>query len=84
MGSYLSVKTKQIIIFLCLLINLSSLRFTHANGSWDSYLENLVAQSTDSNGIPHCDKAAIVSLDGGSFWNSRNAPNSLQITRAEA
>lgn len=51
--------------------------------SWDSYLDNLCAQSNDSTGKPHCDKAAIISLDGGASWTSPNHPHGIQLTPAE-
>lgn len=51
--------------------------------SWDSYLDNLVAQSNDSTGKAHCDKAAIISLDGGASWTSPNHPHGIQLTPAE-
>jgi profilin len=51
--------------------------------SWDSYLDNLVAQSNDSTGKAHCDKAAIISLDGGASWTTPNHPHGIQLTLAE-
>jgi len=51
--------------------------------SWDSYLDNLCEQSNDSTGKAHCNKAAIISLDGGASWTSPNHPNGLQLSRTE-
>ncbi|CAD5937247.1 MULTISPECIES: profilin [Planktothrix] len=51
--------------------------------SWDSYLDNLCAQSNDSTGKAHCGKAAIISLDGGASWTSPNHPYGIQLTPAE-
>lgn len=41
--------------------------------SWDSYIDNLIAQSKDAEGLAHCDKACIIGIDGGSAWTT-NAP----------
>ena len=38
--------------------------------SWDSYIDNLVAQTKDSSGSAHCDRAAIIGIDGGAAWTS--------------
>jgi len=35
--------------------------------SWDSYLENLVAQSGDASGQRHCSKGFIIGIDGGQW-----------------
>ncbi|MEZ2321158.1 MAG: profilin [Microcoleus sp.] len=51
--------------------------------SWDSYLDNLVAQSNDSTGKTHCGKAAIISLEGGASWTTPNHPHGIQLTPAE-
>lgn len=51
--------------------------------SWDSYLDNLVWQSNDSSGMAHCDRAAIISLDGGSSWTTSIHPHSIQLKPAE-
>ena len=41
-----------------------------ASMSWDSYIDNLIAQSKDTAGQSHCDKACIIGLDGGAKWTS--------------
>jgi len=51
--------------------------------SWDSYLDNLCAQSNDSTGKAHCGKAAIISLDGGASWTSPDHPHGIKISAAE-
>jgi len=51
--------------------------------SWDSYLDNLCVQSNDATGKAHCDKAAIISLDGGAAWTSPNHPRGIQLSLAE-
>jgi len=50
--------------------------------SWDSYLDNLVAQTKDATGTAHCDKASIFGLDG-SAWTSDAHANSFKLTPAE-
>lgn len=37
--------------------------------SWESYIDNLILHAKDVAGADHCDKAAIVGLDG-SMWTS--------------
>ncbi|EDO34163.1 predicted protein [Nematostella vectensis] len=38
--------------------------------SWDSYIDNLLAQAKDATGNCHADKACIIGLDGGAPWTS--------------
>jgi profilin len=45
--------------------------------SWDSYLDNLKAQSNNKQGIPAVKASAIISLDGGASWISPNHPNGI-------
>lgn len=47
--------------------------------SWDSYIDNIIAQSKNSCGMAHVDKACIIGLDGGAFWNSPSHPNALKV-----
>ncbi|KAM7440678.1 hypothetical protein ABFA07_010197 [Porites harrisoni] len=47
--------------------------------SWDSYIDNIIAQSKDSSGKAHIDRACIIGLDGGAFWNSPSRPNALKL-----
>ena len=47
--------------------------------SWDSYIDNLIAQTKDASGKAHCDKACIIGLDGGAPWTTSNHPNALQV-----
>ncbi|MFM5892410.1 MAG: profilin [Dolichospermum sp.] len=49
---------------------------------YDSYIDNLCGQSNDYTGKAHCDKAAIISLDGAS-WTSPNHPHGIQLTPEE-
>lgn len=51
--------------------------------SWDSYIDNLVAQTKDGQGVAHCDKAAIIGLDG-SPWTTAAHANALKFQGAEA
>ena len=48
--------------------------------SWDSYLDNLVAQTKDAGGAAHCDKACIIGLDGGASWTSAGHAQALQVS----
>ena len=47
--------------------------------SWDSYLDNLVAQSNDSTGTPHVDKACIIGLDGGAKWTTDSHAKAYKV-----
>jgi profilin len=47
--------------------------------SWDSYIDNLVAQTKDSCGAPHADKACIIGLDGGAAWTTAGHACSLKV-----
>ena len=47
--------------------------------SWDSYIDNLIAQTKDAAGQPHADKACIIGLDGGASWTSAGHANALQV-----
>ena len=42
--------------------------------SWDSYIDNLLAQCKDTSGTSHCDKAVIIGIDGGAPWTSATHP----------
>jgi len=47
--------------------------------SWDSYIDNLIAQSKDTGGNTHCDKACIIGLDGGAPWTTAGHANALKV-----
>ncbi|XP_068686210.1 profilin-like isoform X2 [Montipora capricornis] len=51
--------------------------------SWDSYIDNLIAQTKDADGATHCDKACIIGLDGGAPWTSALHPNALKLEASE-
>ncbi|XP_038058890.1 profilin-like [Patiria miniata] len=53
------------------------------SASWDSYIDNLIAQSKDASGTTHVDKACIIGLDGGAQWTTDNHPNALKLTQTE-
>ena len=38
--------------------------------SWDSYIDNLIAQTKDASGGAHVDRACIIGLDGGAKWTT--------------
>ena len=52
--------------------------------SWDSYIDNLIAQSKDGGGQTHVDKACIIGLDGGAKWTSDDHASALKPTPTEA
>lgn len=47
--------------------------------SWDSYIDNLIAQSKDATGATHVDKACIIGLDGGAKWTSDGHASALKV-----
>lgn len=47
--------------------------------SWDSYIDNIIAQSKDSSGKAHIDRACIIGLDGGAPWTTPSNPNVLKV-----
>ena len=51
--------------------------------SWDSYIDNLVAQSKDQAGQVHADQACIIGVDG-SKWTTDGHGNALKISPEEA
>lgn len=51
--------------------------------SWDSYIDNLVAQTKDASGATHADKACIIGLDGGAPWTTPSHANALVLQGAE-
>jgi len=51
--------------------------------SWDSYLDNLVAQTKDSTGTAHCDRCCIIGLDNGGPWTTAHHPSALLLQGAE-
>lgn len=52
--------------------------------SWDSYLDNLVAQSKDATGAEHVDKCCIFGLDGGASWTTSGHAKALQLSAQES
>ena len=51
--------------------------------SWDSYLDNLIAQTKDATGATHADKACIIGLDGGGKWTTDAHANALKLSLNE-
>lgn len=51
--------------------------------SWDSYLDNLVAQTKDGKGVAHADKAVIIGLDGAK-WTTDGHGCALKMSNSEA
>ena len=52
--------------------------------SWDSYIDNLIAQSKDANGTAHVDKASIIGLDGGAKWTTDSHAQALKLNPNES
>jgi len=50
--------------------------------SWDAYVDNIIQQTGDPRGDKHCDRAAIIGLDGGALWTA-TSPSCLKITAQE-
>jgi len=51
--------------------------------SWDGYIDTLIGNSKDASGTAHCDKAAIIGLDGGASWTTAAHANALKLTPQE-
>ena len=47
--------------------------------SWDSYIDNLIAQSKDAGGTVHVDKACIIGIDGGAKWTTDGHANAYKV-----
>jgi len=47
--------------------------------SWDSYIDNLIAQTKDAKGSAHCDKACIIGIDG-SMWTTAAHANAFKVS----
>lgn len=47
--------------------------------SWDSYIDNLVAQTKDAAGTAHADRACIIGIDGGAAWTTNGHACALQV-----
>jgi len=66
-------------IYLLILISFL-FRRGFARMSWDSYIDNLIAQTKDASGETHCDRACIIGLDGGAAWTTAGHANALKVT----
>ena len=51
--------------------------------SWDSYIDNLIAQTKDGSGACHADKACIIGIDGGGAWTTAGHANALKLQGQE-
>lgn len=47
--------------------------------SWDSYIDNLIAQSKGAGGATHVDKACIIGIDGAP-WTTAGHANALTVS----
>lgn len=52
--------------------------------SWDSYIDNVIAQSKDAGGSAHVDRACIIGIDGGAPWTSAGHASALKVPVAGA
>ena len=50
--------------------------------SWDSYIDNLIAQTKDTSGNAHCDRACIIDMDGAP-WTTAGHANALKLKGQE-
>ena len=48
--------------------------------SWDSYIDNLIAQTKDASGSAHADKACIIGIDGGALWTTAGHAHGLKVS----
>ena len=39
------------------------------------YIDNLIAQTQDGNGVTHCDRACIINLNDGASWTTIYGPS---------
>lgn len=51
--------------------------------SWDSYLDNMVAQSKDQSGAENVDRCCIIGLDGGAKWTTDGHGNAFKLSTDE-
>jgi len=51
--------------------------------SWDSYIDNLLAQTKDGSGDAHGDRACIIGIDGGAPWTTDGHANALKLQGGE-
>ncbi|XP_064652031.1 profilin-like [Lineus longissimus] len=51
--------------------------------SWDSYIDNLIAQTKDASGNANCDRACIIGIDGGAAWTTAGHANALKLQGQE-
>jgi len=50
--------------------------------SWNAYIDSIVDNTIDSAGTKHCDKAAIVGLNG-SMWTTSEHEKALKLEQSE-
>ncbi|XP_064651878.1 profilin-like [Lineus longissimus] len=51
--------------------------------SWDSYIDNIIAQSKDAIGTSNVDKACIIGLENGAPWTTSANPNNFELVGSE-
>lgn len=48
--------------------------------SWNSYIDNLIAQTKDGAGNAHVDKACIIGIDGGAKWTTDSHGSAYKVS----
>ena len=51
--------------------------------SWDSYIDNLIAQTKDASGSAHADRACIIGMEGGASWTTAGHSYALKLQGQE-
>ena len=51
--------------------------------SWDSYIDNLLAQTKDAAGTAHADRACIIGMDGGAAWTTAAHASAFKVSGVE-
>eukprot|EP00005_Dracoamoeba_jomungandri_P000873 CAMPEP_0174252972 /NCGR_PEP_ID=MMETSP0439-20130205/2343_1 /TAXON_ID=0 /ORGANISM="Stereomyxa ramosa, Strain Chinc5" /LENGTH=140 /DNA_ID=CAMNT_0015333737 /DNA_START=111 /DNA_END=533 /DNA_ORIENTATION=+ len=51
--------------------------------SWDSYIDNIIAQSKDASGTAHIDKACIIGIEGGAGWTTQGHASAYKLSGTE-
>ena len=65
---------------LLTILNCPLYRTQCCNMSWDSYIDNLIAQAKDSSGTSHVDRGSIIGMDGGANWTTFSNPQYIKVS----
>lgn len=52
--------------------------------SWNSYIDNMIAQCKDAGGASHCDQGSIIGMEGGAAWTTCDHESALKLKPEEA